>query len=222
METIATTVTLHVEELKQKLLRGKTIQKSFRFPLTQEQAKAVLIASYQVEVESRGRQYIEDEATEQNLTKLAEALTDDGYKFGLMMCGISGNGKTTMMNALRGAIQLMSNGCLFEKPCRLEVIDAIELSALYARNEERYLEFRKCPLLGIEDMGREPREFQVYGNAYNPIIELLEYRYARQLFTVITTNLEAKEVREKYGPRIADRFNEMLKVIIFKNSTYRK
>ena len=62
METIATTVTLHVEELKQKLLRGKTIQKSFRFPLTQEQAKAVLMASYQVEVESRGRQYVEDKA----------------------------------------------------------------------------------------------------------------------------------------------------------------
>lgn len=54
------------------------------------------------------------------------------------------------------------------------------------------------------------------------MVELLEYRYNNQLFTAITTNLTPKEVREKYGNRIADRFNEMMQVIIFDNDTYRK
>ena len=50
---------------------------------------------------------------------------------------------------------------------------------------------------------------------------MLEYRYNSQLFTFITTNLTKSQIREKYGNRIADRFNEMLEVIIFKNETYR-
>ena len=44
---------------------------------------------------------------------------------------------------------------------------------------------------------------------------------ATLLFTFITTNLTKSQIREKYGNRIADRFNEMLEVIIFKNETYR-
>lgn len=37
-----------------------------------------------------------------------------------------------------------------------------------------------------------------------------------------TTNLTAGEIRGKYGDRLADRFNEMLEVIVFRNGTYRK
>lgn len=77
-------------------------------------------------------------------------------------------------------------------------------------------------MLGIEDMGREATEVIDFGNVLNPVIDLLEYRYNQQLFTFITTNLKADEVRKKYGDRIADRFNEMLEVIIFGNTTYRK
>ena len=43
-----------------------------------------------------------------------------------------------------------------------------------------------------------------------------------QAFTVISTNLTAKEIREKYGERIADRLNEMMNVIIFKNKSFRR
>lgn len=81
---------------------------------------------------------------------------------------------------------------------------------------------RDADMLGIEDMGREATEVMDYGNVYSPIIDLLEYRYNNQLFTFITTNLTGKQVRTKYGDRIADRFNEMMEVVIFKNPTYRK
>jgi DNA replication protein DnaC len=54
------------------------------------------------------------------------------------------------------------------------------------------------------------------------VVELLEYLYNNQLFTAITTNLMPKEVREKYGNRIADRCNKMMQIFIFDNDTYRE
>jgi len=55
----------------------------------------------------------------------------------------------------------------------------------------------------------------------SPIIDLLEHRYNEQLFTLITTNLNAEQIRERYKARIADRFNEMLEVIVFEDGSFR-
>lgn len=46
-------------------------------------------------------------------------------------------------------------------------------------------------------------------------------RYDAQLFTVFTTNLEPKEIRQRYGDRIADRLNEMMTKVVYRNLTYR-
>ena len=77
-------------------------------------------------------------------------------------------------------------------------------------------------MLAIDDLGTEPAEVLDYGNVFNPAIDLLSARYTDQLFTVVTTNLTPKQIREHYGDRIADRFNEMFERIVFDNSTYRK
>ena len=54
-----------------------------------------------------------------------------------------------------------------------------------------------------------------------PLIDLISIRYEEQLFTMITTNLKPNDIRERYGDRIADRFNEMLEKIVFENPSYR-
>ena len=84
-------------------------------------------------------------------------------------------------------------------------------------------------MLAVDDMGTEAAEVYDYSNINTPVADLIDYRYNHQLFTFITTNLVAKKkddrdvtIRMKYGDRIADRFNEMLHVIIFKDITYRK
>lgn len=77
-------------------------------------------------------------------------------------------------------------------------------------------------MLAIDDLGVEPVETQAYGNIYYPVIDVLTKRYDKQLFTMITTNLTPAEIRDKYGERIADRLNEMMAKIIFRNETYRK
>lgn len=70
-------------------------------------------------------------------------------------------------------------------------------------------------------MGKEPTEQMQFGNVISPVVELLEYRYAQQLFTAITTNLSPREIRDKYGNRVADRFNEQMHVITFQDHSYR-
>lgn len=103
----------------------------------------------------------------------------------------------------------------------LRIVDVREILRAAKEDSKAYDALKTKNVLGIDDLGKEPAEIMDYGNILSPVIDLIEHRYDKQLFTVITTNLVGKEIRAKYGDRIADRFNEMLHVIVFRNSTYR-
>ena len=188
--------------------------------MTTEQANDILTAAYQAEVKFRHGSYIDDEATRRNIKSVAECLTKDNPKFGVMLCGTCGNGKTTLLSAFQNTLNYLNANGYFVERTGIRIIDAKDVAMLMKGDNTRVI--RDTDMLGIEDIGREPTEVMNYGNVYSPIIDLLEYRYNNQLFTFITTNLTGKQVRAKYGDRIADRFNEMLEVVIFKNPTYRK
>ena len=49
----------------------------------------------------------------------------------------------------------------------------------------------------------------------------MSYRYERMLPTIVTTNLSGKAIREKYGDRLADRFNEMMQVVTMPDINFR-
>lgn len=222
MEFLNKNQKLNVEELKSRLLRQKTIRPRFSFPMTEEQAVDLLTASYMAEVEYRHRLFVDDAETRDNISRLAKFLTSANQKFGIMFCGICGNGKTTLLYAFQSAINLLSRyGAFEDRNTGMMIIDAKDI-AHYAKDFQRFRELKTRPMIGIEDMGREATEVLDFGNILNPVIDLIEFRYNAQLFTAITTNLTSEQVKEKYGKRIADRFNEMLEVLIFKNSTYRK
>lgn len=180
----------------------------------------LITAAYQAEVEYRRRTFVGDKDTTENIAKFAKFLTSDTSKFGVMFSGICGNGKTTLICAFQSVLNYMRDKGLFDENTGISIIDAKEI-AHFAKDMKQFSGLRTREMLAIEDMGREPLEMLDYGNVLNPVIDLLEYRYNQQLFTVITTNLTPKEIREKYGNRIADRFNEMFDRIIFSNSTYR-
>lgn len=195
--------------------------------MTTEQAVDILTAAYQAEVEYRRREFKDDKYTRANIRKLAEYLTSKKPKFGLMFCGTCGNGKTTLMYAFVNAVNYLSMTGFFDEERKagfkvgVRIVDAKEVQH-YAKDINAFKELKSRTMLAIEDMGREATEVLDYGNVLNPVIDLLEYRYNTQGFTLITTNLTGKEIREKYGSRIADRFNEMMDVIIFENPTYRR
>jgi len=213
---------INVEALKSLLLRRKIIRPRFKWNMPVQDASDILLAAYIGEVEYRKRRYIDDARIRDNIRKVAEFLTDNNSKFGMMFCGTCGNGKTTLLYALRSATNYLNDCRHFEdNHTGIRIYDAKDISQI-AKNYDNFKEVRRAPIIALEDIGREPAEVLDYGNVLNPIIDLLEYRYNEQLPTFITTNLTAKEIREKYGNRIADRFNEMIEVLIFQNGSYRK
>lgn len=180
----------------------------------------MMTAAYMAEVECRGREFKADEGATDNIKAVAEFLAQEGRKeFGMMMCGTCGNGKTTMVYALQNLINYLDERGIIRGG--LVIIDAKDVAGMTKDKPMFNRNIRGVSMMAVEDMGREPVEVMDYGNVTNPVIDLMEYRYNEQLFTVITTNLSPKQIAEKYGKRLADRFNEMFRKIIFKNGSYR-
>ena len=209
--------------MRELLAKQKISKPRFKFPLTMEQTIDLLTAAYQTEVQRRHGVFMNDEATRNHIKHVAECLTKENPKFGIMLCGTCGTGKTTLLYAFQNALNYLNRCGCFEDQTGIRIIDAKDIASLMKDLNTRKV--RDVQMLAIEDMGREATEVMDYGNVYSPMIDLLEYRYNEQLFTFITTNIASdgeNTLRKKYGDRIADRFNEMLEVVVFKNPTYRK
>ena len=221
-----------VEELMPAVTHRMSTAVRFRFNLSVQDALDLLASFYGFEVQNRFCNLELDEPTEDNLVEVASFITDKAPKFGLMFCGTVGNGKTTMMKAFRDCANYLDTCHHFEfldnpdygyrfRP-EMRIVDVRDIVQAAKNDYSQFERIKKIQMLGIDDLGKEPAEILDYGNLLSPVIELIEYRYEQQMFTIITTNLVGKEIRLKYGDRIADRFNEMLKVIVFRNRTYRQ
>lgn len=210
-------------DLARQLLARRTTQPRFRLPLTAEQAERLLTAAYAAEVQYRGRKFEPDAFTRQNVRRLARFLTGETDKFGVMLCGTYGNGKTTLLYAFQNALAFVNSCMVLPEPYDrgIEVADAV-LFARDCADPEKFRYYRDRPMLALEDIGRDNERIMVYGTTVYPVTDLLEYRYARQLFTFITTNLTPDELRAKYGQRVCDRFNEMEVIVFNKSDSYRK
>lgn len=192
--------------------------------MPEEDLAAGLYAAYRVEVEHRGRQFVETPELESQIRRMAHALTAPNQKYGLMLCGSVGNGKTTFIRAVQKILNMCNLRTEGEYPedYRLAMVDSKVLAKTYADNIDEFNRLAGLIMLAIDDLGQEPVELQMYGNVYRPIVDLLGRRYDKQQFTMITTNLAPNEIGEIYGGRIADRLAEMMDIIVFENSSYRR
>lgn len=77
-------------------------------------------------------------------------------------------------------------------------------------------------VLFLDDVGEEARTANHMGNQILPVTELLLERYNRRAVTIITANIGDETLAERYGPRIADRLNEIADKIAFMGQSYRK
>jgi DNA replication protein DnaC len=214
------------EDVKELLLRLRVLPSgmgSFKLPMTVDEAEAYIRGAFEAQVELRGGAVQYDEMTTKNLRLVAETLAGDSHKFGLLLAGTCGNGKTTTMRAVQSIVQLLNNTYYNRCGERIgnRLLEAKEIAQLSGKPEQ-LTAYQTIPLLFLDDLGREPTEVMQYGNVTSPITELLEYRYNQRLTTIVTTNLEPSEVRQKYGDRIADRFNEMFAVVSYTGASYRR
>lgn len=196
---------------------------AFKLPMSAADAEVYIRGAFEAQVELRGGTVQYDEMTVRNLRLIAETLAGDSHKFGLLLAGTCGNGKTTAMRAVQSVVMLLNN-TLYSRRSDLRIgnrlLEAKEIAGL-SDKDGQLTAYQTIPLLFLDDLGREPTEVMRYGNVTSPITELLEYRYNQRLTTIVTTNLEPSEIREKYGDRIADRFNEMFVVVRYTGNSYR-
>lgn len=191
----------------------------------------MLLAACRAEVAARRREFRATPGFAAHVREVARWLTDPGDPtFGLFLCGRAGNGKTTLLRALKSVYRLWrgtatkSVGRQWPEP-GFVLVHAKELAGM-ARAEasnpgrgdakaERYKTLRDIEVLAIDDLGIEPVEANAYGNVVQAVTDVLAHRYDGQLCTLATSNLDASEIAGRYDERVADRMREMMRVVNF-------
>lgn len=156
-----------------------------------------------------------------NLKVISLWLVDIETRPGLMMGGLYGNGKTVTLMAVkelfhRCVINQDNHHIFFQSSIFIKAKKLIS-----AKDETELEKAMDVDWLLIDEFGEEPTTFMDYGKAKSPIVDLLYYRYETLKPTIVTTNLSKDELKEKYGGRVSDRFNDMFDKIIYKAESFR-
>ena len=184
---------------------------------TVEALEEVLLENYAGIVRARGRKFIKDNFTLYNIHRVAEWLKNDS-KDGLLLYGTVGTGKTTLMRSLYQVLHDDFNR-------RVDIGSASQLVELFQhRDIDSYpFEYEKnVDFLFIDDAGVEPDYCCIWGTEYEPMRDLLAYRYDARKHTVISSNLGDEELVQKYGLRIFDRMIETYDRVTYEFDGYRK
>ena len=175
---------------------------------------------YRKAVEARGLEFQDITGTEvgTKIQKVAEWMTGNPVKAGLVFQGTIGSGKTTLMYALYGLYKQLASLVIYTTAYELHS----QFKHYLEKDASRYEEFLHAKYLFLDELGSEPERCQSYGTDYTPVQNLISYRYDRKLPTIVTTNLSDDMILDRYGPRLMDRFNEMFSILRFKGKSYRK
>ena len=208
-----------MERLKSALTALKTTGKVFRLPLKDaEMAQKSLEAAVEVEVISKGGKLLKNGEFDRINGEVAGWLLRQERPW-LLLCGRVGNGKTTVMDAV---ISLYTLGRFtYKGVCAgFRKVEACDIDSI-ARSE-RLDQLKECPMLAIDDLGCEAARVAVFGNEISPMTEILQKRYSGRMLTMFTTNLTPKQIGERYGERIRDRFIESAHIVVFDGESFRK
>lgn len=184
---------------------------------TIEELEKLILKYYAWQVQERGRKFIWDRFTRYNIRRAAEWLKNDN-KDGLLLYGKVGSGKTTLMRSLFWVLRKELNR-------KVDIGTAPRLIDLFQhRDIDSYpFEYEKnVDFLFIDDAGVEPDYCCIWGTDYEPMRDLLAYRYDTRKYTIISSNLGNEELIQKYGLRIFDRMIETYDRITYEFEGYRK
>lgn len=172
-----------------------------------------LLRNYKAVVVETGRAFQADPDTLSHIKKIAIWLTESSDKRGIYLGGSCGNGKTTMMKA-------------FERMCRERGMRVLRTSApkmvsWHLQDHSIFDLPHQEKVICIDDLGTESAEVMVYGNKLSIMADFFEEAYKTRCFLFVTSNLGAKEIEERYGERVRDRFREMFHSMKFSNPSFR-
>jgi DNA replication protein DnaC len=134
----------------------------------------------------------------------------------LVLLGGAGSGKTLAAAWVLG--EWLAAHAQWTAPSGAQVADiglfanAGEFSGMadFNANDRAWFErLAKCGLLVLDDLGAERLGEMELGM----VQRLLMSRHAKGLRTVITSNLDAAKLAERYGDRVVDRMREVARVV---------
>ena len=208
----------------QSTLTSANMTRGLRLPLSDKDVKNLIYGFYKREVEVRKRTFRFTAKLRNNISRIGDFLTTEDNYYGLFMPGTVGNGKTTMMRAIKDLFVYLIDKekityCEGDKyPTFLTARELAEIS----RDKNSFKIVKNTKYLFIDDLGAEPVEISNYGNFVYPYIDVLEYRYDRLLPTFISSNFNASDLCNKYeSERVKDRMKEMFQIISFKEESFR-
>ena len=208
----------------QSTLTSANMTRGLRLPLSDKDVKNLIYGFYKREVEVRKRTFRFTAELRDNISRIGDFLTTEDNYYGLFMPGTVGNGKTTMMRAIKDLFVYLIDKekityCEGDKyPTFLTARELAEIS----RDKNSFKIVKNTKYLFIDDLGAEPVEISNYGNFVYPYIDVLEYRYDRLLPTFISSNFNASDLCNKYeSERVKDRMKEMFQIISFKEESFR-
>lgn len=212
--------------MKLLLARHKISRTRFSLPLTAAEAAGVLHGAVMVEIESRGHTPLLSPVALSYIAEAARWLVEPDQKPGLLIMGLYGNGKTTLMRAICRTVEFITEAAegysLRKTFASYTARDIAEMCLDRKTRTTDYTRLRNVSLLAVDDLGEEPAEVIDYGMRFLPMADLLTCRYDSQLPTVVTTNLTPDDLTKKYGPRLRDRLREMMHPIIFELPSFRR
>ena len=194
--------------------------------MEEKQLANALYASYCAEVRSRGHEVTMDNETLGYILETARWLRDPSDKVGLIYTGLYGNGKTTLMMAVAALVNWLYDSPTSSNRHSFRVVDANDVvEAGVQTDKSAFNGLVNEELLAIDELGNEAAETMVFGRIHTPVKDLLLERYKRQRMTICCTNLvatkEGNQFAQHYGERVVDRFKEMMKMVVFRNPSYR-
>lgn len=205
--------------------------RGFNLPIEKPELLKRLGYKYLDDVRRRGNQFVPSENLRRQARQLANLLVDEHNRYGILMNGYVGAGKSTMARAIKGVVNDMVNENVFKHNEIMDfhymaMINARDMVKAYIRSynsdgeEFRLMKSRKW--LIIDDLGTDQKDVSLYGTVFNPFLELLDYRYEYLRPTIIVTNLTASELSRKYDdPRLTDRMREMFSIVTFDDKSFR-
>ncbi len=140
--------------------------------------------------------------------KWADEFPDVKYR-DILLTGGTGLGKTFLMRAMaerlieRGKNVLLVSAYTFLQMARKSYFEA----------ENGVRELMEVPVLMLDDLGSEPLMQNI---TIEQLFYLINERQIKGLSTVISTNLQLQQLRERYSERVASRLNNPAKCLILR------